>query len=116
MTPSVTSQPRAGLFQGISVILIDIVTNRRANLHNDVLGVMDAPDTLNPEAGCQLYAVAYRPVRLDGRDEIDIGRSRLGLGGPLPELPLGLSGGLVIAVDFETTFEEVCRRTRLIGS
>ncbi len=31
------------LFQGISVIIVNIVTNRRANLHNEVLEVMEAP-------------------------------------------------------------------------
>jgi hypothetical protein len=104
------------LFQGISVITIDIVTNRRANLHNDVLGVMEAPEVLKLDAGCYLYAVAYRPLRRDGKDEIDIWRSRLELGRPLPELPLGLGGELVIPVDFETTYEEACRRRRLIGT
>ena len=104
------------LFQGISVIIIDIVTNRRANLHNELLGVMQAPESLNLDGGCYLYAAAYRPLRRDGKDEIDIWRARLGLGKPLPELPLGLRGDLVIPVDFETTYEEACRRKRLIGS
>ncbi len=104
------------LYQGISLIIVDIVTNRRANLHNEMLGVMEAPDTLNLDAGCYLYAAAYRPIRRDGKDEIDTWRSRLGLGEPLPELPLGLSGDLVIHVDFETTYEEACRRRRLVGS
>jgi hypothetical protein len=98
------------------VIIIDIVTNRRTNLHNDVLGVMEAPEALKLDAGCYLYAVAYRPLRRDGKDEIDIWRSRLELGRPLPELPLGLGGELVIPVDFETTYEEACRRRRLMGT
>src|SRR5712691_4758102 len=34
------------LYQGISVIIVDIVTNRRANLHNEVLRVMEAADNL----------------------------------------------------------------------
>ena len=104
------------LFQGISVIIIDIVTNRRANLHNELLGVMEAPETLTLDVGCYLYAVAYRPLRRDGKDEIDIWRSQRGLGRSLPELPLSLRGDLVIPVEFETTYEEVCRRKRLSQS
>jgi hypothetical protein len=104
------------LFQGISVIIIDIVTNRRANLHNEILGVMDAPKTHSLDAECSLYAVAYRPIRRDGNDEIAIWRSRLELGNTLPELALGLGGDLVIPVDFEATYEEACRRRRLNGA
>ena len=31
------------LYQGISVIIVDIVTNRRANLHNEILELMAQP-------------------------------------------------------------------------
>src|SRR5688572_19393077 len=34
------------LAQGISVIIVDIVTNRRANLHNEILRIMEAADVL----------------------------------------------------------------------
>lgn len=77
---------------------------------------MEAPETLGLEPECYLYAAAYRPAWRDGRDEIDIWRSRLEAGKPLPELPLALRGDLVIPVDFESTYEEACRRRRLTGS
>ncbi len=104
------------LFQGISVIIVDFVTNRRSNLHDEVIGVMQAPEMLNRDAGCYLYAVAYPPAWRDGKEEIDIWRSRLALGKPLPELPLGVSGDLVIPVDIEMTHEEAWLGRRLIGS
>ena len=50
------------------------------------------------------------------RDQIDIWRSPLVLGQSLPTLPLALSAGLAIPVDFETTYAEACRRKRLTGS
>lgn len=104
------------LYQGISLIIIDIVTNRRANLHNELLGVMDMSEALRLDVGSYLYAVAYRPLRREGKDEIDIWRAPLDLGKPLPELPLGLRGDLAIPVDFETTYEEARRRRRLTAS
>ncbi len=67
--------------------IVDVVTTRRANLHNEILGVMEADDGLRLAADVSLYAVAYRPLRRDGKDEIDIWRSPLSLGKPLPELP-----------------------------
>ncbi len=51
------------LYQGISVIIVDIVTNRRANLHNELLRVMEADDNLQLPPATTLYAVAYRPLR-----------------------------------------------------
>jgi Protein of unknown function (DUF4058) len=104
------------LYQGISLVLVDIVTNRRANLHNEMLRVMEASGTLHLAPEVSLYAVAYRPLRRDGIDEIDVWRSPLALGRTLPALPLGLRADLVVPVDFEATYAETCSRKRLTGS
>jgi hypothetical protein len=104
------------LFQGISLIVVDIVTSRRANLHNEILRVMDAVNTLPFAPEVALYASAYRPLRRDGRDAIQVWRSPLALGQPLPALPLGLSADLAVPVDFEATYAETCRRKRLTES
>jgi hypothetical protein len=104
------------LYQGVSLVLVDIVTNRRANLHNEILRVMEADATLHLAAEVSLYAVAYRPLRRDGMDAIDAWRIPLVLGRPLPVLPLGLRADLVVPVDFEATYAETCRRKRLTGS
>lgn len=101
------------LAQGISVILVDIVTSRRTNLHADVMRVMEAPEPLPTLAAAQLYAAAYRPLRRDGRDEIDLWGHSIELNQTLPTLPLGLRGDLVIPVDLEFSYAEACRRKRL---
>jgi hypothetical protein len=104
------------LYQGISLVIVDVVTTRRANLHNEILRAMEAADTLHLAPEVYLYAVAYRPLRREGKDEIDVWRVPLALGTPLPELPLGLRADLVVPVDFEATYTEACRRKRLTGS
>jgi len=104
------------LYQGISLIIVDIVTNRRANLHNEILRVMEAADSLPMLPEPSLYAVAYRPLRRGKDDQVDVWRSPLALGGALPTLPLGLRADLVIPVDFEAAYTEACRRKRLTGS
>lgn len=101
------------LYQGISVIIVDIVTNRRANLHNEILELMDGADSLRLSPESNLYAVAYQPLRRDKKDRIDVWRSSLGLGHALPTLPLGLRADLVIGVDFEETYAEACEKKRL---
>ncbi len=104
------------LYQGISVIIVDIVTNRRANLHNEILRLMDGADSLQLAPESSLYAVAYQPLRRSKEDVIDVWRSPLALGRSLPTLPLGLGGDLVIPVDFEQTYAEACLRKRLTSS
>ncbi len=104
------------LYQGICVIIVDIVTNRRANLHNEVLRVMEAADILQLPPETSLYAVAYRPLRRGKGDEIDIRRAPLALGQALPTLPLGMRADLVIPVEFEAAYAEACLRKRLTDS
>lgn len=104
------------LYQGISIIIMDIVTNRRANLHNEILEIMDGADSLRLSPESSLYAVAYRPLRRGKEDIIDVWRSPLALGRALPTLPLGLRADLAIPVNFEETYAEACLRKRLTGS
>jgi hypothetical protein len=104
------------LYQGISVIIVDIVTSRRANLHNEILRIMEAADVLQMPPEPSLYAVAYQPLRRGNTDEINVWRSSLALGQALPTLPLGLRADLVIPVDLESPYAEGCLRKRLTGS
>lgn len=101
------------LAQGVSLIVVDVVTSRQASLHNDVMRLMEAAPDLDFPAEVDLYAVAYRPVKRGERGEIDVGRRPLALGAPLPTLPLRLTGDLFVAVDFEAAYQEACRRRRL---
>jgi hypothetical protein len=101
------------LYQGVSLIIIDIVTNRRDNLHNEIIDLMAAAGTFRLPAEADLYAVAYRPVLRQERAEIDVWPATFALGGPLPVLPLRLTGDLFVPVDFEATYQEACRRRRL---
>jgi hypothetical protein len=100
------------LSQRVSVIIVDIVTNRRTNLHNEILQVMEATDGLLPPE-LNLYAGAYRPLRRSKGDEIDVWCSQQALAQPMPTLPLSLRADLVIPVDFEATYAETCLRKRL---
>jgi len=101
------------LAQGVSLIVVDVVTNRQANLHNEIIRLMEAaPDQAFP-ADVNLYATAYRPVRRGESEEIDLWMRSLALGAPLPTLPLRLTGDLFIPVDFEAAYQEACQRRRL---
>jgi hypothetical protein len=102
------------LSQGISLIVMDIVTERQANLHNEMMRLVQAPEAFLLPADAGLYAVAYRPVIREERREIDLWPAAFTLGATLPLLPLGLTRGLCLPVDFEATYMEACRRLRLL--
>jgi hypothetical protein len=100
------------LHQGVSLIVIDIVTSRKANLHNEVLHLVGA-NGQHEMTGDDLYAVAYRPVVRQVRSEIDVWLAKFTVGDALPTLPLRLTGDLFVPVDFETAYQEACRRRRI---
>jgi hypothetical protein len=101
------------LNQGVSVVLIDIVADRHANLHNETMRLVDAPAEADFPAGVDLYAVAYRPVLRQERSEIDLWKATCVMGQSLPTLPLRLVDDLFVPVEFEATYMETCRRRRL---
>jgi hypothetical protein len=93
---------------------VDVVTNRHANLHNDLLRLMEAGPDLEFADEVTLYAVAYRPVRRGELATIDLWRRQLAVGSALPTMPLRLTGDQFVAVDFEAAYVEACRRRRLV--
>ncbi len=101
------------LTRGIGLIVVDIVTNRLANLHNEVMGLLGhgEPFLLAPSA--TTYAVAYRPSRQAAGDQIELWPRLLPLGQPLPVLPLALRNAGVVPVDLEETYREARERSRL---
>jgi hypothetical protein len=102
------------LHDGVSVLVVDVVTERRANLHNEVVRFVGGPDDLLLPSDTELYAAAYRPViRADVRD-IDVWHSAFAVGDPLPTMPLRLIADYFVPVELEATYTEALRRRRLI--
>ncbi len=103
------------LHRGVSVALIDVVTNRGGNLHNEVLrmiGVADARAFLPEDVS--LYAAAYRPVLRQDRPELDVWRQECALGQPLPDMPLRLTGDLFVPIEFEATYMDLRRMRKVL--
>jgi hypothetical protein len=100
------------LAQGIPLIVMDVVTSRLANLHNEIMDLTENADFRLP-AEPRLYATAYRPVRRDTGEEIDVWPATFQIGERLPELPLYLKADLVVMIDFEAAYQETCHKLRL---
>ncbi|HEX5270164.1 MAG TPA: DUF4058 family protein [Gemmataceae bacterium] len=104
----------AGYLQrGIGLIVVDIVTSRHANLHDELMTLLGDAGTSRFPAPTHLYATAYRPAHREGRNEFDLWRELLGLGQPLPTLPLAVRGLGALPIDLEGTYMEARRRGRV---
>lgn len=101
------------LHEGVSVLIIDVVTERKANLHDEIVRLMRMPSNLEMSAEPALYAASYRPVLREKRAEIDIWTNPLRIGDPLPTMPLRLIADYFVPVELEATYTAACRR-RLI--
>lgn len=101
------------LARGLGVVVIDIVTERHANLHNAIveLGRQDIQTAMT--GAPPIYAAAYRPVRRDDREKVDVWLHTLTIGAALPEVPLALLGVGCVRLDLEVTYLEACERTRI---
>jgi hypothetical protein len=103
----------AYLTRGIGLIVVDIVTNRLANLHNEVMGLLGQHEPFLLAPAVTMYAVAYRPSRQQSGDQIELWPHPLALGQPLPTLPLALRNAATVPVDLESTYSEARQRSRL---
>ena len=101
------------LARGIGLVVVDLVTNRLANLHNATLSLLGHGEPFLMAPGPAIYAVAYRPSRRDAGDQIEVWPVPLHVGQPLPVLPLGLMNAGVVPLDLEATYAEACQRSRL---
>ena len=99
------------LQQGVGLVVVDVVTGRRANLHNTLLARLAAPGAARLNA--DLYAVAYRVVERDGQPGLDIWHEALAVARPLPIMPLWLRGAFCLPVGLEATYERTCREQRI---
>src|SRR5262249_51009773 len=99
------------LARGVGLIVVDIVTSRPGNLHNELVNLLGLDAAFQMPAS--LYTVAYRPVRRDGRDQFESWPLPLVLGQPLPTVPLSLEAGLCVPLDLEAAYLDACQRRRL---
>ena len=86
---------------GIGVLVVDVVTKRWADLHAELLTRLEPEASVRPVRS--LAATSYRP----GASDLAIWRELLTVGDRLPTMPLWLKTGPSLAVDLETTYQQV---------
>ncbi len=102
------------LERGVSVVILDIVTSRHFNLHNQLLQSLGATGGGLLAKDVTIYASAYRPLQRGDQTELEVWAEPCILGAALPTMPLRLTGDLIVPVEFEATYQEICRRRNVI--
>jgi hypothetical protein len=75
------------LQQGIGLVIIDVVTERMANLHNELIDFLEQPPTFRFPEETLLYAASYRPSRRPTGDQIELWLNPIGVGQAMPTVP-----------------------------
>jgi hypothetical protein len=101
------------LHQQIGLVIVDIVTSRSGNMHNELIDLLGQPADYRMADDLSLYCVAYRPGTRGGKPQVDMWQQPLALGQPLPILPLALKRAWVVELDLNTPYEDVCQRRQL---
>ncbi|MBY0512417.1 MAG: hypothetical protein K2P78_00730 [Gemmataceae bacterium] len=103
------------LRHGCGVVVVDVVTTRRADVHADVLAALG----VEPQAGLPgaLAAVSYRPLGREADGRLQLWPAAVEVGRPLPTLPLWLGGERSVPLDLEASHAAACHdlRIRLAG-
>ena len=101
------------LQRGVSVVVIDVVTERSANLHQELLQLLELGTEFGWRSPSGLYAVAYRTVLAAGRHHLEVWPERLAVGEVLPTLPLWLDVDLCLPLRLEETYVATCESLRI---
>ena len=99
-----------GSRDGVCVSVVDIVTDRQANLYAELLAGIDQADPRLGDPPPVVYAVTLRrrkPKKKPPR--LDVWFFPLAVGQPLPVIPLWLGPDLRIELPLEPSYEETCR-------
>jgi hypothetical protein len=108
-----TSKCAALLRQGVSLVLVDVVTSRNVNLYAELLELIGQWDPSLGERPSATYAVTCRWRPRGARRWLESWNQSLQPGLPLPRLPLWLTEDFAIPLDLEASYEQTCRDLRI---
>jgi hypothetical protein len=102
------------LKHGIGVVIVDVVTSRSANLHEELFSLLEVKSRRTAwKSPTGLYAVAYRPVTVRKKPRVEVWPETLRLGKALPVMPLWLRLDLCVPLRLEESYLNTCRSLRI---
>ena len=104
----------AGLLQaGVSVTIVDIVTEYRANLYAELLDAVGESDPAVATPPQPIYAAACRSRAAMRGQALETWFHSLTIGQPFPQLPIWLTERLAVPLDLEPIYEETLKALRI---
>jgi len=101
------------LRQHISVIVVDVVTERRDNLHGELMQLLSLPAEMLEAGAFPLYAVAYRLKVQEEAQRLELWPEELRIGAMLPTLPLWIGEDEAVPLDLEASYVAACELLRI---
>ena len=101
------------LRQHVSVIVVDVVAERRDNLHVDLMDLLTLPAPLREAGAFPLYAVGYRLKAREEEQRLELWPEELRLGAALPTLPLWIGEDEAVPLDLEASYVAAFELLRL---
>lgn len=102
------------LQQGISVVVVDVVTERTGNVQAELFDLLGVSVTTPGQAAGEPYAAAYRTT-IDSEQAMymDIWSKVLTVGSELPTVPLWIQAVECVPLDLEQTYRVACSNRRI---
>jgi hypothetical protein len=101
------------LRQGVSCVMVDVITARRFNLYAGLLHLIGQQDSALGDEPPITYAAACRWRPRGNSRWLEVWNHALALGQPLPCLPLWLTDELAVPLDLEASYEQTCHDLRI---
>lgn len=105
---------------GVSVVVVDVIAERLANLHHELCVLLELPLSLRWKSPTGLSAVCYRTTQGrakggggNGQVRLDVWPFALAVGEELPTVPLWLAADLAVPLELELTYAAACKSLRL---
>jgi hypothetical protein len=100
------------LQQGSSVVVVDTVTTRRADLNATILALLGVDAGAATPTG--LSAVSYRAIgREEEMQQFQVWPAPLALGQPLPTVPLWIASDFSVPLDLAASYQATCTDLRI---
>lgn len=92
----------------VSVVVVDVVTTRGANLYADLLEAIGQSDPILGRDSLSPHAAACRSTRPGKQWLLETWAYPLAVGRPLPTVPLWVADDFAVPLELEASYEESC--------
>jgi hypothetical protein len=98
-----------GLLQElVSVVVVDVITTRGANLYGELLDAIGHADPIMSREGASPYAAACRSTKPEKKWLLETWAYPLTIGRPLPTVPLWVADDLAVPLELEESYADSC--------